>query len=99
VVLYKKYLPTTFTVLTIKLYFMAKQIFKVQLDGVDITAAQAAGLQKAINTAATTYIAKNFKALPKDSIWGIKNPEWLGIWIKNFKNLDALKKLGGFKRF
>lgn len=77
---------------------MAKQIFKVQLDGVELTKAQAAGLQKAINTAATSYIGKNFRTLPKESIWGIKNPEWLGIWIKNFKDLGALKKVGDFKK-
>ena len=77
---------------------MAKQIFKVQLDGAELTKAQAAGLQKAISAAATSYIAKNFRAIPKDSIWGMKNPEWLGIWMRNFKNLDALKK-GGFKTF
>ena len=78
---------------------MAKQIFKVQLDGVELTKAQTDGLQKAISSAATSYIAKNFRAMPKDSIWGIRNPEWLGIWMRNFKNLDALKKLGGFKKF
>ena len=77
---------------------MAKQIFKVQLDGVELTKAQTAGLQKAISSAATSYIAKNFRAVPKDSIWGMRNPEWLGIWMRNFKNLDALKK-GGFKTF
>jgi hypothetical protein len=76
---------------------MAKQIFKVQLDGVELSKAQTDGLQKAINTAATSYLAQNIRTLPKDSIWGIKNPEWLGIWIKNFKNLDALKKVEGFK--
>ena len=78
---------------------MAKQIFKVQLDGVELTKAQTDGLQKAISSAATSYIAKNFRAMPKDSIWGIRNPEWLGIWMRNFKNLDTLKKLGGFKKF
>ena len=78
---------------------MAKQIFKVQLDGVELTKAQTAGLQKAISSAATSYIAKNFRAMPKDNIWGMKNPEWLGIWLRNFKNLDALKQLGGFKKF
>jgi hypothetical protein len=77
---------------------MAKQIFKVQLDGVELTKAQSAGLQKAINAAATSYIGKNFKTLPKDNIWGIKNPEWLGIWIKNFKDLAALKNVGDFKK-
>jgi hypothetical protein len=77
---------------------MAKQIFKVQLDGVELTKAQTDGLQKAISTAASLYIGKNLRAMPKDSIWGIRNPEWLGIWMRNFKNLDALKKLGGFKK-
>jgi hypothetical protein len=77
---------------------MAKQIFKVQMDGVELSKTQAAGLQKAINAAATSYIAKNIRVIPKDSIWGMKNPEWLGIWIKNFKDLAALKA-GGFKQF
>ncbi|MFT3978887.1 MAG: hypothetical protein QM687_00365 [Ferruginibacter sp.] len=76
---------------------MAKQIFKVQLDGAELSKAQAAGLQKAINAAATTYIAKSVRVIPQDRLWGIKNPEWLGIWIKNFKDLASLKA-GGFKR-
>lgn len=77
---------------------MAKQTFKVQMDGVELTKAQTAGLQKAINAAATTYIAQNIRVIPKDSIWGMRNPEWLGIWLKNFKDLASLKA-GGFKQF
>lgn len=77
---------------------MAKQIFKVQMDGVELSKAQEAGLQKAINTAATSYIAKNVRPIPQGSIWGMKKPEWIGIWLKNFKDLAALKA-GGFKQF
>ncbi|GAB2830048.1 hypothetical protein [Ferruginibacter profundus] len=77
---------------------MAKQIFKVQLDGVELSKAQADGLQKAITATAASFIAKNARAFPKESIWGMKNPEWLGIWMKNFKDLAALKA-GGFKKF
>jgi len=77
---------------------MAKQIFKVQMDGVELTKAHAAGLQKAINAAATSYIGKNMRVIPKDGIWGMKNPEWLGIWMKKFKDLAGLKA-GGFKQF
>ena len=77
---------------------MAKQTFKVQMDGVELTKAQTAGLQKAINSAATSYIAQNIRVIPKDSIWGMRNPEWLGIWLKNFKDLASLKA-GGFKQF
>lgn len=76
---------------------MPKQIFKVQMDGVELTKAQTEGLQKAINAAATSYLAKNARLFPKDGIWGIKNPEWLGIWMKNFKDLAALKA-GGFRK-
>lgn len=76
---------------------MAKQIFKVQLDGAELTKAQVAGLQKAINEAATSYIAKNIKLTPLDGIWGIKRPEWIGIWAKRFKDLAALRA-GGFKQ-
>jgi hypothetical protein len=78
---------------------MAKQIFKVQMDGVELTNAQASGLQKAINAAATSYIAKNMRPIPKDNgIWGMKNPEWLGIWLRKFADLPSLKA-GGFKQF
>ena len=77
---------------------MAKQIFKVQMDGVELTKAQAAGLQKTINAAATSYIAKNMRPIPKGSIWGMKNPEWLGIWLRKFADLPSLKA-GGFKQF
>lgn len=76
---------------------MAKQIFKVQMDGVELSKAQAEGLQKTINAAATSYLAKNARIIGKDGIWGIKNPEWLGIWMKNFKSLEALRA-GGFKK-
>ncbi|MFT3703817.1 MAG: hypothetical protein QM802_15745 [Agriterribacter sp.] len=75
---------------------MAKQIFKVQLDGASLTASQVAGLQKAINAAATSYLAKNIKITPQDGIWGIKKPEWIGIWAKKFKDIASLKA-GGFK--
>jgi hypothetical protein len=77
---------------------MAKQIFKVQLDGVELSKAHEAGLQKAISAAATSYLAKNIRIIPKDNFWGIRNPEWLGIWMKNFKDLAGLKA-GGFKQF
>ena len=77
---------------------MAKQIFRVQLDGVELSKAQEAGLQKAISSAATLYLAKNVRLIPKDNIWGMKNPEWLGIWAKTFKDLASLKA-GGFKQF
>ena len=78
---------------------MAKQIFKVQMDGVELTKAQAAGLQKTINAAATSYIAKNMRLIPKDSIWGMKNPEWLGIWLKDSLTFLHLKQvvLSNFK--
>jgi hypothetical protein len=76
---------------------MAKAIFKVQLDGAELSRAQSDGLQKAINAAATSYLAKNVKVTPTN-VWGMKNPEWLGIWLKNFKDLAALKA-GGFKQF
>ena len=77
---------------------MAKQTFKVQMDGVELTKAHEAGLQKAINAAATSYLAKNVRLIPQGNIWGMRNPEWLGIWLKNFKDLASLKA-GGFKQF
>jgi hypothetical protein len=77
---------------------MPKQSFKVQIDGIELTKSQTAELQKTINAAATSYIAKNFKTLPNDRLWGIRNPEWLGIWIKNFGNLADFKKSGLFKK-
>lgn len=76
---------------------MASQIFKVQLDGVELTKAQADGLQKAISTAATSFLAQGGVKSPKDSIWGGKMPEWRGIRIKLFNTPDLLKKAIDFK--
>ncbi len=77
---------------------MAKQIFKVQIDGAVLSRTQVAGLQKAINEAATSYLARNIKVMPQDGVWGLKRPEWLGIWAKRFKDIASLKA-GGFKQF
>jgi hypothetical protein len=77
---------------------MATQSFKIQLDGVELTKAQADGLQRAINTAATSFLAQGgVKSLPKESIWGGKMPEWRGYVLRLFNNKDMLKRMPEFK--
>jgi hypothetical protein len=78
---------------------MATVQFQVKLENVDLTKAQTALLEKEINAVVGKHVAK---AVGPATPLGFKlkiNPEWLGIWLKRFKDIDALKNNINFKRF
>jgi hypothetical protein len=78
---------------------MATLQFQVKLENVDLTKTQISTLEKEINAVVGKHVAK---AVPAASKLGSKlkiNPEWLGIWLKKFKDIDALKNNINFKRF
>ncbi len=78
---------------------MATIQFQVKLENVDLTKAQTALLEKEINALVGKHVVK---AAGPASTLGSRlriNPEWLGIWLKRFNDLDALKKNINFKRF
>ncbi len=78
---------------------MATIQFQVKLENVDLTKSQVAQLEKEINAVVGKHI---IKAVPPETTLGTKlkiNPEWLGIWLKKFKDLGSLKDNLGFKRF
>ncbi len=78
---------------------MAKVKFQVVLENVDLSKTQVASIQKEINAVVTKSLlgGKKTTAAPLPSTFGFKiPPEWIGIYIKNFKSLE-LMKVGGFK--
>jgi hypothetical protein len=78
---------------------MATLQFQVKLENVDLTKTQISVLEKEINAVVGKHVAK---AVPAASPVGSKlkiNPEWLGIWLKRFKDIDAQKNNINFKRF
>jgi hypothetical protein len=78
---------------------MAKVKFQVVLENVDLSKTQVASIQKEINAVVTKSLlsAKKPMAAALPSTLGFKiPPEWIGIYIKNFRTLDLLK-VGGFK--
>lgn len=71
--------------------------FNVVVDA-PMTKSQITALEKEINALVLKHVAKidNGK-----SILGTKlkiNPEWLGIWLKKFATIEALKKAAAFKQ-
>jgi hypothetical protein len=78
---------------------MATIQFQVKLENVELTKSQVSQLEKEINAVVGRHI---IKAVPAEAALGTKlkiNPEWLGIWLKKFKDLGALKQNLDFKRF
>jgi hypothetical protein len=88
---------------------MAKSsTFHIQLDGLNLTAAQTKALAADLDKVVSSHLAKaDFRG---DVVVGrpiILNPEWLGIWIRNhnlgdFSNpanvADLGKSLSGLKQ-
>jgi hypothetical protein len=78
---------------------MATIQFQVKLENVELTKSQVTLLEKEINAVVGKHI---IKAVPPATAIGTKiriNPEWLGIWLKKFKDLGTLKDNLDFKRF
>ena len=72
--------------------------FQVKLENVELSKTQIAQIQKAINSAVASTLARQGGA---KQVWGSKlklNPEWYGKWLRQFKSLDALKQNGNFKQ-
>lgn len=61
---------------------------------IPLTAAQSAAINKAIQSTVLQHIAK----IDNGIIGRRLGPEILGIYIKNFKTLDALKTNAAFKK-
>ena len=78
---------------------MATIQFQVKLENVDLTKAQQAQLEKDINAVVGKHIVR---AVPAGTALGSKlkiNPEWLGIWLRKFKDINALKNSVSYKRY
>ncbi|MBI3218423.1 MAG: hypothetical protein HYZ44_02830 [Bacteroidetes bacterium] len=73
---------------------MAATKFRVVID-VPLTAKQQKELNKDLQAVANRHIAK----IDNKAILGTRFPkEWMGIWIKRFATIEALKK-SSFKSF
>ncbi len=79
---------------------MATQKFNVVLDGIELSKAQQANLNKEIQALVTSYVAKvgnDTLIIGKKDMLKI-NPEWLGIWLRKFKDTGAIKTNVAFNR-
>jgi hypothetical protein len=78
---------------------MAKVSFQVTLENIELSKAQTTRIEKEINAVVAKYIVN---AVAADAPVGTKlkiNPEWLGIWLKKFKNMEELKGNLNFKKY
>jgi hypothetical protein len=78
---------------------MATIQFQVKLENVDLTKAQQTQLEKDINALVGKHIVK---AAPANATLGSRlkiRPEWLGIWLRRFKDIEALKNNINYKRY
>jgi hypothetical protein len=78
---------------------MAKVSFQVNLENIELSKAQMTRIEKEINAVVAKHIVN---AVPAEAPVGIKlkvNPEWLGIWLKKFKNTEELKGNLNFKKY
>lgn len=78
---------------------MASTRFNVVLEGMTLTKSQSDALNKDIQALVAQHAAK---INGSDAVIGRKNmiklnPEWLGIWLRKFKTLDAIKASSTFK--
>jgi hypothetical protein len=77
---------------------MATVQFQVKLENVDLSKTEVKQLEKDINALVAKQVVR---AVPKATPLGTKlkiNPEWLGIWLKRFKSVEAIKNNAGFKQ-
>lgn len=78
---------------------MATIQFQVKLENVELTKAQVVQLEKEINAVVGKHVIKAVQPLtPIGSKLKI-NPEWLGLWLRKFKDLKSLKDNLDYKRF
>ncbi|OYU65365.1 MAG: hypothetical protein CFE22_14310 [Cytophagaceae bacterium BCCC1] len=77
---------------------MKNQKLEIVLEGFDLSESQLKGLEKEVNG----LVAKHLVNAQVSKSIGTKlriNPEWLGIWLKKFKNEALLNKAKTFKPF
>ncbi|MCF8324698.1 MAG: hypothetical protein K9I84_07045 [Leadbetterella sp.] len=77
---------------------MKNQKLEIVLEGFDLSESQLKGLEKEVNG----LVAKHLVNAQVSKSIGSKlriNPEWLGIWLKKFKNEALLNKAKTFKPF
>lgn len=74
---------------------MAATKFNVVLD-IPLTAKQKSAINKSIQAAVTQQIARLDNT---GTIVGSRRlpPEWFGIWLKRFRNIEALRKTMDYK--
>lgn len=70
---------------------MAVTNLSIKLDGLELNDRQLAALEKEVNAVVLKHIAATTQPKLIGSITKIR-PEWLGIWIKSFKDKAALKE-------
>lgn len=63
----------------------------IKLDNLEMSDRQLAALEKEVNAVVLKHIAATTQPKLIGSITKIR-PEWLGIWIKSFKDKIALKE-------
>jgi hypothetical protein len=76
---------------------MAVTNLTIKLDGLELNDRQLSALEKEVNSVVLKHIAATTQTKVVGSITKIR-PEWLGIWIKTFKDKIALKE-NKFKNF
>ena len=77
---------------------MATVQFQVKLENVDLSKSEVKQLEKDINALVAKQV---IRGVPKATPLGSKlkiNPEWLGIWLKRFKSVEAIKNNAAFKQ-
>lgn len=76
---------------------MPATTLNIKLEGLEMSTKQLNALEKEVNAVVTRHVA----ATTQTGVLGFQlkiNPEWLGIWLKKFKDLPSLKEKG-FKQF
>ena len=77
---------------------MKNQKLEIVLEGFDLSSTQMKSLEKEVNA----LVAKHLVSSQISKSVGTKlriNPEWLGIWLKKFKNEGLLNKAKTYKPF
>jgi hypothetical protein len=70
---------------------MASTKFTVNLDGIELSKAQATALNKEINAVVAKHIGGIIVPGTALGTKIIKDPRWWGIWLKKFATIEKLK--------
>ncbi|GAB3524009.1 hypothetical protein [Emticicia fontis] len=71
---------------------MSSTKFNVVLENIELSKEQTSALQKEINAVVSKHVAAidHSAAIGKKDMLRI-NPEWLGIWLRRFKDFRAIE--------